>query len=123
MRTGGSALLGPKSFETPDEVRRFENGVVDVIALGDHSVARATFQPGWRWSENVKPLAQTELCEVAHECYFLSGRMHVRMEDGTEAEYKTGDVMYLQPGHDAWIVGDEPCVVLDWAGATTYAKK
>jgi quercetin dioxygenase-like cupin family protein len=121
--TTGSIVLGQKSFDMPDEVRRFEKGTVEVVTLGDHSIARATFEPGWRWSEHVKPIAQTPLCEVEHEGYFISGRMRVRTQDGTEAEYKTGDVMHLMPNHDAWIVGDEPCVVIDWAGASTYAKK
>jgi quercetin dioxygenase-like cupin family protein len=116
-------LLGRKTFDQPDEVRRFERGVVEVVNVGDHSVARATFQPGWRWSEDVKPIAQTPLCDMEHELYFLSGGMRVRMEDGTEAEFKRGDVVHLMPNHDAWIVGDEPCVVLDWGAASTYAKK
>jgi mannose-6-phosphate isomerase-like protein (cupin superfamily) len=123
MSTTGSELLAKKTFEQPDEVRRFQNGVVEVVNVGDHSVARATFQPGWRWSDDVKPLAQTPLCEVEHELYFVSGRMRVRMADGAEAEFGAGDVTHLAPNHDAWIVGDEPCVVIDWAGATTYAKK
>jgi hypothetical protein len=121
--TTGSIMLGQKTFDMPDEVRSFEKGTVEVVTLGDHSIARATFGPGWRWSEHVKPIAQTPLCEVEHEGYVVSGRMHVRSQDGTEAEYKAGDVMHLAPNHDAWIVGDEPCVVIDWAGASTYAKK
>lgn len=121
--TTGSVSTGPKSFDMPDEVRRFENGVVEVVNLGDRSVLRATFQPAWRWSNDVKPIAQTDLCEVEHEGYIVSGHMHVRMQDGTEIDFKPGDLLYLAPGHDAWIVGDEPCVAIDWAGAKTYAKK
>jgi hypothetical protein len=121
--TTGSELAGPKKFEKPDEVRRFEHGIVEVVNLGDHSVARATFRPGWRWSGDVKPLAQTALCEVEHELYFISGRMRVRMADGTEVEFGDGDVAHVMPNHDAWVVGEEPCVVIDWAGATTYGKE
>lgn len=121
--TTGSVLLSQKSFELPDEVRRFERGTVEIVNLGEHTVARATFEPGWRWSEHVRPIAQTQLCEVEHLGYVVSGRMHVRMSDGTQAEFKAGDVMGVKPQHDAWVEGNEPCVVIDFAGASTYAKR
>ena len=85
-------------------------------------IGRATFQPGWRWSEHVKPIAKTDSCQAAHTCYFVSGRMKVVMDDGEEMEYGPGDFAIMAPGHDAWIVGDEPCVVIDWQGFADYAK-
>lgn len=121
--TSGSLLLAQKSFDMADEVRRFEKGTVEVVNAGDHSLARATFLPGWRWSEHVRPIAQTELCDVEHLAYVVSGRMAVRMNDGSEAEFSTGEVMAVKPHHDAWVVGDQPCVIVDYTGAATYAKK
>ena len=119
------AGLTRKSFDTPDEIRPFEAG--NGQAGGDQHrhgvVGRATFQPGWRWSEHVKPIAGTESCQAAHTGYFVSGRMKVVMDDGEEMEYGPGDFAYMAPGHDAWIVGDEPCVVIDWQGFTDYAKR
>ena len=85
-------------------------------------VGRGTFMPGWRWSVNVKPIAGTEWCEQAHVGYMVSGRMTVRAKDGTEVTYGPGDYAEMEPGHDAWIEGDEPCVVIDWTGFTDYAK-
>jgi quercetin dioxygenase-like cupin family protein len=119
----GSILLTQKSFDTPDEVRRFEKGSLEVVNIGERSVARARFEPGWHWAEHVKPLAQTQLCEVEHFGYVLTGRMRIRMNDGTEAEYKAGDIMAVKPHHDGWVVGNEPCIVIDWAGGATYAKE
>lgn len=121
--TTGSVLLVQKSFDTPDEVRRFEKGTLEVVNVGEHTVARATFAPGWRWSEHVQPIAGTDLCEVEHLGYVVGGKMQVRMEDGSEAEFGPGDVMAVRPGHDAWVLGKEPCVLVDFAGASTYAKR
>ena len=87
------------------------------------AVGRATFMPGWRWSEHVKPIAKTDSCQAAHLGYFVSGRMTVVMDDGEELEYGPGDFADMAPGHDAWIVGDEPCVVVDWQGYADYAKR
>jgi len=121
--TTGSVMLGQRSFDTADEVRTFDKGKVEVVTVGGHTIGRATFQPGWRWSESVKPIAQTELCEAEHLGYVISGRMHVRMKDGTETEFGPGDAMYLEPQHDAWIVGKSPCVVVDFMGIANYAKR
>ena len=121
--TTETVLLTQKTFDMPDEVRRFDRGFLEVLNFGDYSVARATFQPDWHWAEHVKPLAQTELCEVEHMGYVLSGRMKIRTSDGAEAEYQAGDVMAIKPGHDAWVLGREPCIIIDWAGASTYAKR
>ena len=110
------------SFATPDEVREFPNGRVEIVKVGGAEVGRLTLQPGWRWSNDVKPIAGTELCEAPHMQYHVSGRVHVRMADGTEFEAGPGDVTSLPQGHDAWVVGDEPAVVVDWYGASNYAR-
>jgi quercetin dioxygenase-like cupin family protein len=111
-----------KSFGAPDEVRTFEKGVVELVSVGGSDIGRLTLQPGWRWSEHVKPIAGTDLCEAPHFQYQISGTLHVRMGDGTEFDVHAGDVNALPHGHDAWVVGDEPVVVVDWWGASNYAK-
>ena len=113
-----------KSFDSPDEVRPFEgNGQAEVLNIGGKVVGRATFEPGWKWSENVKPIAGTDSCQVSHLGYVISGRMRVFMDDGTEKEIGPGDVMAIPPGHDAETVGDEPCVSLDFGEFGDYAKR
>jgi quercetin dioxygenase-like cupin family protein len=111
-----------KSFESPDEVRTFEKGKTDLLKLATGTVGRLELQPGWKWSEHVKPIVKTEWCEQGHVGYVISGRMRVRMSDGKEYEMGPGEVGALPPGHDAWVVGNEPYVGLDWAGSSTYAK-
>jgi len=111
-----------KSFGTPDETRSFEHGKVDLLSIGDSEIGRLTLQPGWRWSDHVKPIAGTDLCEAPHFQYHVSGRLHVLMADGAEFEARAGDVTALPQGHDAWVVGDEPVVLVDWWGASNYAK-
>ena len=106
-----------KSLDHPDESREPSDlGRVEMVTLGDVTVGRAVFQPGWRWSVDVRPAAGTSLCEVAHTGYVVSGRQHVRMADGTEVELQPGDAFVIAPGHDAWVTGDEPCVTLDFSG-------
>jgi hypothetical protein len=113
-----------KSFESPDETRPFEGkGHADVVQVAGRTIGRGTFEPGWRWSENVKPIAQTDSCEVSHLGYCLSGRMKVFMDDGTEGEAGPGDVVAIHPGHDAEVVGEEPCVFLDFGEFGDYAKR
>ena len=111
-----------KNIGKPDEVRKFERGHIDLVNVGGGSVGKATFEPGWRWSEHVKPIAKTDWCEAPHFMYQISGRMHVKMSDGQEFEMGPGDVVTMAAGHDAWVVGDEPVVAIDWQGATNYAK-
>lgn len=118
-----SDSLTRANFDHPQETRNFDppqSGHLELVA--DGTVGRATFNPGWQWSKNVKPLAGTDLCMQAHVGYFISGRMMVEAEDGSRIEYGPGDFATMEPGHDAWTVGDEPCVVLDWAGFSNYAK-
>ena len=111
-----------KSLESPDETRRFEHGQMEVVKVAGGTVGRATFQPGWKWSEHVRPIAGTDLCQAPHFLYQISGRMRVVMADGHEFESAPGDVAVIPPGHDAWVVGDEAVVVIDWGGAANYAK-
>ena len=112
------------SLDAPEEVRPFagDSGQLELVNLAAGPVGRATFKPGWRWSEHVKPIAGTDSCQAAHTCVFVSGRMKVVMDDGEEVEYGPGDFAIMPPGHDAWIVGDEDCVVIDWQGFADYAK-
>jgi hypothetical protein len=113
-----------KSFDSPDEVRQFEgNGKADVVMLGGRTVGRGTFEPGWRWSENVKPIAGTDSCQVSHLGYVMSGRMKVMMDDGTEQEVGPGNVVAIPPGHDAEVVGNDACVMLDFGEFGDYAKR
>ena len=113
-----------KSFDSPDETRPFEgNGQADVVNVGGRTIGRGTFEPGWRWSENVKPIAGTDSCEVSHLGYVLSGRMRVLMDDGSSGEVGAGDVVAIAPGHDAEVVGDEPCEMLDFGEFGDYAKR
>jgi quercetin dioxygenase-like cupin family protein len=112
-----------KSFDSPDETRPFQDkGKADVVNIGGGSVLYGTFEPGWRWSDHVKPIAGTDSCESPHFLYVLSGRMQVAMNDGTEGEAVPNSVVRIEPGHDAWVVGDEPCVVVDFGPSPTYAK-
>jgi hypothetical protein len=112
-----------KNFGTPDEVREFPKGKVELITIGDTTVGRAVLEPGWRWATSVQPLAKTKSCEASHFQYHVSGVLRVRMDDGTEFDCKPGDVSVLPLGHDAWVVGDEPAVVVDFQGMVDYAKK
>jgi quercetin dioxygenase-like cupin family protein len=100
-----------------------DKGQVSIVNLSGGTVGLGTFEPGWRWSEHVKPLAGTDSCQAAHMGDCISGRMVVRMDDGTETEVGPGDVVVIPPGHDAWVVGDEPCVQVDFTGMETYAKR
>ena len=111
-----------KTLSHPDEVRTFPNGELDLVSLGGITFGRGTFQPGWKWSTSVKPLVHTETCEAPHLQYHISGRLRVRMADGTEEEFGPGDVSLLPSGHDAWVIGDEPVVVVDVSGMAEYAK-
>ena len=109
-----------KTFAHPDETREFPAGKAEILNIGGGSVGRLVLQPGWRWSKDVKPLAKTASCEAPHFQYHLSGRLAIRMDDGTEFVAGPGDVTALPSGHDAWVVGDEPVVVVDWCGASRY---
>ena len=111
-----------KDLRSPDETRTFEKGKAEIVNIGGGAVGKLTLEPGWRWSQHVKPIAGTEWCQAPHFQYHASGRLHVVMADGSEFEAGPGEVTALPSGHDAWVVGDEAVVLIDWAGASNYAK-
>jgi hypothetical protein len=111
-----------RSFQAPDEKRDFPNGHAEILKVGGGEVGRLVFEPGWRWSNDVKPIAGTDSCEAPHFQYHVSGRLAIRMDDGTEIVAGPGDITSLPSGHDAWVVGDEEAVVVDWYGASNYAQ-
>jgi hypothetical protein len=110
-----------KSFNAPDERRTPPNTTMEAVRFGDRTVSRITYHPGWRWTTDIKPGAGTDLCQVNHFVYVLSGRTHVVMADGTELDLAPGDVATVPPGHDAWVVGDEACVFVDFGSAARPA--
>jgi len=111
-----------KNWNSPDEVRTFEKGKLELLKMGGGVVGRLTLEPGWKWSQHVKPIAKTQWCEAPHFQYQVSGRIHIQMADGTEFDVGPGEVVALPSGHDAWVVGNEPVVAIDWSGASNYAK-
>jgi hypothetical protein len=112
-----------KNFDKPDEVREFPLGKLELVKIGGVTIGRAILQPGWRWSTSVQPMAKTKSCEAPHFQYHVSGILRVKMDDGTVLECKPGDVSQIPQGHDAWVVGNEPVVVVDFQGMNDYAKK
>jgi len=123
IRMAKKAGLEVKSLNAPDEVRTFDKGKIEIISIEGRAVGRATFQPGWKWSESVKPLVNTRSCEAPHFQYHVSGTLRIKSDDGTEKDCKAGDVSMLGAGHDAWVVGNEPVVIVDFQGMVDYAKK
>jgi hypothetical protein len=118
------ASVEVKNFDSPDERRPFEGkGEAYVLNIGGRTVGKGVFEPGWRWSNNVKPIAGTDSCQVSHLGYCISGRMKVFMDDGSEREVGPGDVFALPPGHDAEVVGNESCVMVDFGEFGEYAKR
>ena len=116
-------LVG-KSLNSPDDVRSFEKGKIETVTLGDSGVTigRSTFEPGWSWDKCVKPVVKTDSCDAPHTAYIVSGRIKVVMDDGSEAEGGPGDAALIPRGQHAWVIGDEPCVMIDFTGAKDYAK-
>jgi hypothetical protein len=112
-----------KNMSAPDEVRTPPKTRVEVVTVGKTTMMRATFQPGWKWSECVKPVTGTDSCQAAHSMYMVSGRMAVKMDDGTIRELVPGDAAEIPPGHDAWVLGPEPAVTIDFSAAHMYARK
>jgi len=111
-----------KSFAKPDEVREFPKGRLELIKIGGATIGRAVFEPGWRWSTSVQPIARTKSCQAPHFQYHVSGVLKIRMDDGSEFECHPGDVSLLPSGHDAWVMGEDPAVVVDFQGMLDYAK-
>lgn len=115
--------LEVKNFRNPDEVRTFELGKVELLEIGGRTIGRATFQPGWKWSLSVGPIVKSRSCQAPHFQYHVSGTLRVLMDDGTEKDLKPGDISFLPTGHDAWVIGEEPVVVVDFQGMVDYAKE
>jgi hypothetical protein len=111
-----------RDFGQPDEVRKPEKTTVDVVTVGDTEVGRFTFEPGWKWSECIKPVVGTDSCQVEHLGYAVSGRIHIAHDDGTELDIAPGEAYLIAPGHEAWVVGDEPFVGVEFKSAGEYAK-
>ena len=111
-----------KNLKSPDETRTFEKGNVDLVNIGGGTVGRLTLQPGWQWSKHVKPIAKTEWCEAPHFQYHAAGTIHIKMADGNEFDVGPGEISALPSGHDAWVVGNEPVVLIDFHGASNYAR-
>jgi hypothetical protein len=111
-----------KNFTNPDEVREFPKGKLELVKVGNTTVGRAVLEPGWKWFESVKPIVKTNSCQAPHLQYHISGVLKIRMDDGSEFECHPGDVSMLPPGHDAWVMGEVPVVVVDFQGMLEYAK-
>lgn len=116
------ASLDSRSLSTPDETRTPDKTVVEVVKVGGAEVGRFTFQPGWKWSDCIKPVVGTDACQAEHLGYVISGRLAVTHTDGSKAEVGPGDAYHITPGHDAWVLGDEPFVGVEFKSAATYAK-
>lgn len=111
-----------KRLDSPDDRRTFAHGRNELVTVGGVTVGRMTLEPGWHWADDVKPIVATESCQVPHVTYVVSGRLRTRLDSGEEFDLAAGDAGYSPPGHDAWLVGDESCVVIDLLGARDYAK-
>jgi hypothetical protein len=111
-----------KAFANADEVRTFPRGRLELVKIGGATVGRAVFEPGWRWATSVQPLANTKSCEAPHFQYHVAGVLRIRMDDGTEFDCRPGEISLLPSGHDAWVIGDEPAIVVDFQGMLDYAR-
>lgn len=109
-------MIEHKSISSPEEIRTFDRGRMEIVWVGGTTFVRATFDPGFRWSECLKPTTGAESCQLCHVGFVTSGRLHVAPDDGDEVELGPGDVFSIPPGHDTWVVGDEPAVILDFTG-------
>ncbi|MCL5068545.1 MAG: cupin domain-containing protein [Thaumarchaeota archaeon] len=113
-----------KNFsERENETRVSKNGKIELVQINGSDICRTTFKPGWKWSNDMKPSVKTDLCEAPHFFYVISGKIHVKTDDGKEFDVRPGDVSFISKSHDAWVVGNEPAVTVDWFGATEQAKK
>lgn len=114
--------LEVNDFSAPDEIRTPDRTTVELVKIGGGEVGRYTFRPGWRWSECIKPAVGTDTCQVEHVGFVVSGTLGIEHEDGSRGEVTAGSVYRIAPGHDGWVVGDEPAIVVEFQGAATYAK-
>jgi quercetin dioxygenase-like cupin family protein len=111
-----TSKIEKKSMKSPDETRAVGKGKVEITKVGETSIGRVYLEPGWSWEEHVKPIVKTKSCQAPHRQYVISGRVRVKMDDGAEEEFGPGDVGYVPPGHNAWIVGNEPYVAVEFRG-------
>lgn len=120
-----AGLAKKNLYESPDETRAFDHGEVQVVGVGDFMISRGVMQPGWKWSEHIKPIAGTESCQVEHNGLLLSGRVKIVADDGSEMEIGAGDAYVIPPGHDAWVVSDEPATGIEFSreAIETFAKE
>lgn len=112
-----------RRFESPDEIRHFEKGKFELVRIGDLTIGRATYEPGWVWSEHVGAASGSQSCQVDHVGLVLAGHAKVRMDDGSEHDLRAGDLFAIGPGHDSWVEGDERYVSLHFLGAEDYAAE
>jgi hypothetical protein len=113
-----------KNLNSPDETRTFEKGKIEIANLGgDVTIGRGVLEPGWSWEKCIKPIDKTNSCQAPHTEYFVSGRLKVVMDDGTEEEFGAGDAAIIPPGHNSWVVGNEPVVAIDFTGLKDFAKR
>ncbi len=117
------AVLESKKFEVPHEVREYARGRLELVRINGSVVGRARFEPGWRWSKDMASIAGTPSCRASHYGYQVSGIMHLKMDDGTEGEVHAGEAYFIPPGHDGWVVGNEPVITVDFTGMPNYAKR
>jgi len=115
-------IMNVKNLSSPDETRVLPKTNIEVVESDGHTIMRATFQPGWKWSEHVKPTVGTSSCMAPHINYVISGHMVVVMDDGDQEEMGPGDFAVIPPGHNAWVLGNEPCVAIDFGAGKTYGK-
>jgi mannose-6-phosphate isomerase-like protein (cupin superfamily) len=113
--------IAGKSFANPDETTEFPNGVNQIVSVNGFTMSRSVFQPGWRWSNDLKPIVKTESCQEHHRGYVVSGRLGIRMNDGSELELGPESVVDIAPGHDGWVIGNEPLVMIE-VGGENYGK-
>jgi quercetin dioxygenase-like cupin family protein len=111
-----------KRLDAPDETRAFPKGRNEIVTVGGIAIGRLTFEPGWHWAEHVKPMVGTASCQVAHGLYVISGQLRTRLDSGEEFDMVAGEAGYVPPGHDGWVIGNEPFVAIDILGAVDYAK-
>lgn len=111
-----------KDLQNPDEVRHLPKTKIEVVKVGSYTVMRLALQPGWKWSECVKPTAGTESCQAPHLNYIVSGKLKIQMNNGEEVEIGSGEVANIPPGHDAWVLGNEPCIAIDFTAGEIYGK-
>jgi hypothetical protein len=117
MSISNVTRMEKKSLDSsPDETITFEKGKVEIAQVGDTSIGRGYFEPGWSWEKSIKPIAKTDTCQLPHTHYVISGRLKVALDDGTEEEFGRGDIAYVPPGHNSWVVGNEPLVIVDFSG-------